>query len=208
MKAEKHADRLERLRLAGMLGWPEYEGCVSWHCEQGRVRDLPRVHESRFVQALYVAMRIDGASHAMAEMLALASPPMSNTDREFLQGQGGCYDQFGGNELVGDYYKAQAARAGVDTTGAVYLSGLAAFPGDPKAWVRGRGDAQRVLEERGWSSEGSVRVRGREPEPADRKWTAAPDLVAERAEKLVAAGAAKPGEEAAHKATESLLGGR
>jgi len=150
--------------------------------------------------ALYVAMRLDGVSHLMAEMLALQSPPMSNTDREFLEGQGGCYDQFQGNEFLGNYYGGMAKKAGVDTAGKVYLSGLAAFPGDPRAWVAGRGDAQRVCEDRGWSCDGSVKVRGEIQPRAEGKYQVADDLVAERAERLVAKGEASPGMEALEKA--------
>ncbi len=100
----------------------------------------------------------NGCSEKLAEMLALGSPPMSNTDREFLAGRGGCYDQFAGNEAMGNYYKRVAESQGQNTTGKVYLSGLAEYPGDPRAWVTGRGDVQRLCEEKGWGCEGSVKM--------------------------------------------------
>ncbi len=108
--------------------------------------------------AHYAECLKNGCSEKLAEMLALGSPPMSNTDREFLQGRGGCYDQFGANPQIGAYYAKVAKAAGVDTTGKLYLSGLAAFPGDPKAWVTGRGDVKRVCEERGWGCSGAVNM--------------------------------------------------
>jgi hypothetical protein len=93
----------------------------------------------------------------LAEMLEAGQPPMSLTDREFLEGHANG-SQFDGQEFVGDYYKGIAAKAGVDVKGKVYLSGLAAFPGDPEAWVSGRGDLARVAEKRGWGVQGAVDV--------------------------------------------------
>lgn len=115
--------------------------------------------ESFAVQTHYEDCRDQGTSHNLALMFALGQPPMSNTDREFLERRGGCYDQFKGEELAGEYYRRRALAAGVNPTGKVYMSGLAAFPGDPQAWVSGRGDVQRVCEERGWGCEGSVKVK-------------------------------------------------
>lgn len=95
------------------------------------------------------------------------SPPMSNTDREFLEGH--CNgSQFAHNPAIGDNYRKECEAAGGSTLGRKYLSQLARFPGDPQAWVSGRGDVQKVLEERGWGCEGSVTTKGRgrvEPPP-------------------------------------------
>jgi hypothetical protein len=104
----------------------------------------------------------NGCSHPLAEMLALRQSPMSNTDREFLEGQ---HRQFEKCPRMGDWYKRQAESEGADVTGKVYLSGLAAYPGDPRAWVSGRHDVQKLCEERNWSCQGSVNVRAREVEP-------------------------------------------
>lgn len=147
---------------------------------------VPLVSWDRKIQGFYTAMRMDGASHVLAEMLALQMPPMSNTDREFLEGRGGCYDQFG-DDRIGDYYAAKAKAAGVDITGAVYMPGLALEPGDVKAWVRGRGDVERVARERGMSVEGAVTVKAQDlgPPPAD--VTVADDLVDSRMQELIEA---------------------
>lgn len=119
---------------------------------------LPLISHDPWVQAAYERMRAEGTSHRLAEMFALQQPPMSCTDREFLEGH--CNgSQFAGQEHVGDYYRSVATAAGQDVTGKVYLSGLAAYPGDPQAWVSGRGDVERVVRQRGWSAEGLVNVK-------------------------------------------------
>lgn len=139
----------------------------------------------------------------LEEMLRLQSPPMSNTDREFLEGR--CNgNQFESQPYVGDVYAGMAKDAGVDPKGKVYLSGLAAFPGDPRAWVSGRGDAQRVCEDRGWTCDGSVKVKGQEQPDVWSKYQVAPDLVQERAGKVLASGLARDAEEAVEKATQQL----
>lgn len=95
-------------------------------------------------------------------------------------------DQMGGrqfaNPAVRRKYLAQAKKAGVNTDGKVYFSSLAAFPGDPRAWADSKGEQVRLLEERGWSADGDVKVKGKEyvPTPAVRL---ADDLVEERMER-------------------------
>ena len=39
----------------------------------------------------------------------------------------------------------------------MYKSSLARFPGDPQAWVSSRSDVKKILEERNWQSEGTVK---------------------------------------------------
>ncbi len=114
-------------------------------------------------------------------MLALQSPPMSNTDREFLQGNVNG-SQFERKPAHGDAYAKVAKKAGQSVKGKIYLSGLARFPGDPEAWVEGRGDVKRLIESRpGWSCDGAVTVRQPREEqspPVD----IAPSLVEELAQ--------------------------
>jgi hypothetical protein len=118
----------------------------------------PIISEVPWVQAHYEACREEGTSHNLAEMFALAAPPMSNTDREFLHGH--CNgNQFAGQEGVGDEYRKTAAAAGVNVTGKVYLTQLARYPGDPEAWVDGKGDVERVCTKRGWGATGLVNVK-------------------------------------------------
>lgn len=103
-------------------------------------------------------------------------PPLIKSDTTFLAGH--CNgNQFERQQKIGDLYRREALAAGVDPKGKVYLSSLAAFPGDPQAWVSGRGDVQRVCEERGWSCSGDVNVKAREPISAPHEVPIADDLV-------------------------------
>ena len=147
---------------------------------QGEELGLPEVSDRLTVQALYVAMRLAGESHMLAEMFALSQPPQIRTDNTFMEGH--CNgNQFEDKPWLGDWYAAQAKEAGVDITGAVYLSGMARFPGDPEAWVRGRGDVQRLCEERGWGCQGAVQVKRNDFEPPAPDVDVADDIVFERA---------------------------
>lgn len=119
-------------------------------------------------------------------MLAAGQAPMSRTDREFLEGH--CNgSQFQDTPHIGNFYRAEAAKRGVNTTGKVYLSGLAAYPGDPRAWVSDRGDVQRVCEERGYDCDGAVKVRAARRDQEPERVAVADDLVDNRVRQKVAA---------------------
>ena len=94
----------------------------------------------------------------LREMLNSGQPPMSNTDREFLEGRTDNAEQLRLG-MFAERYKKQAAVAGVDVKGKVYCSGLAAYAGDPVAWVGSRGDVARVCEERNFGCEGAVSAK-------------------------------------------------
>lgn len=117
----------------------------------------PIISQRKDVQAAYEAMRADGTSHTLAEMFAFQHPPMSNSDKEFLEGHANG-SQFQDTPYLGDHYRRVAEQHGQNVKGKVYLSGLAKFPGDPEAWVSGRGDVQKLCETRGWDCDGSVKV--------------------------------------------------
>lgn len=103
----------------------------------------------------YDAMVKDGVTPRLAEMLACQQPPGARTDREFMMAE--CNgSQFEDTPEIGDAYAAVAKAAGVSVKGKKYLSGLAKFPGDPEAWVSGMGDAQRIIEQNGWGSQGLI----------------------------------------------------
>ncbi|HUU84203.1 MAG TPA: hypothetical protein VM243_11935 [Phycisphaerae bacterium] len=120
--------------------------------------DLQIISDNPAVQARYEQMRAAGESHNIAEMLATRQAPRSVTDREFLSGE--CSgNQFVGDEKTGNRYRAIAEAAGVSVTGKVYKGSLARFPGDPKAWVNGRGDVKRRCIEENWSCDGMVTHR-------------------------------------------------
>lgn len=94
----------------------------------------------------------------LKEMLESGQPPMSNTDREFLEG-----NQFSDNEKMGAMLSDVARRNGGSPTGKRYVGQLARYAGDPEAWVSDRGELQKRIEERGAGAEGTVNVKGREP---------------------------------------------
>jgi hypothetical protein len=138
--------------------------------------DYPIISDDPGVQASYVEMREAGEPHNAAEMFALRAAPALMTDAVFLEGHHSG-NQFSRTPAVGEYYKRTAEAQGQTTEGKVYLSQLAAYPGDPKAWVSGRGDAERVLKERGWGSEGAVTAKVTNTAQADQKYKVSEDLV-------------------------------
>lgn len=117
----------------------------------------------------------------LRDMLERQQGPTLMTDAVFMEGR--CNgNQFEKSPAIGDWYKGQATAAGVDTTGRVYLSGLAAYPGDPRAWVGSRGEVQKVVEERGWNCRGAVNVASTEPggtQCDEKRQPVAEDLVQE-----------------------------
>lgn len=119
----------------------------------------------------------------LKEMLASRVPPAARTDREFLEGH--CNgSQFEKTPDLGDHYQAVARALGQSTTGKVYLSGLARFPGDPEAWVGGRGDVTRLLESRGWGATGVVNVPVRVEDPPP-EVAVAEDVVQQEVEQIL-----------------------
>lgn len=89
-------------------------------------------------------------------MFATGKTPTLRTDSTFMEGQ---WSQFSENPRLGNAYKRVAKKHGVDVKGKVYLSQLANFPGDPRAWVSSRGEVQKLCEERGWGCSGAVNVK-------------------------------------------------
>lgn len=148
----------------------------------------------------------------LAEMFAAQRPPMSNTDREFLEGAHHNEEfNHGQGKWIGEQYRLAARQAGVNVHGKRYLSSLAKYPGDPEAWVSGRGDVRRVVEKRGWSSTGSVNVKGREhKEKLSKKYEVADDIVDAhtRARRLDPEVAAKPLAEVREDTKRKLEGGK
>lgn len=105
----------------------------------------------------YSQCRFNGSSPSLSDMLASAQPPSCKTDATFLKGH--CNgNQFESQPKVGNLMRQIAEHYGQNTTGKVYLGGIAAFPGDPAAWVNGRGDVERVVRDRGWQCSGDVTV--------------------------------------------------
>jgi hypothetical protein len=177
----------ERLLQTGVSDERFFGQVLRVYLERGHRDELPVV-DSRdpVAQALYVAHRLDGDSHALAEMLATRTPPGVQSDSTFMHGH--CNgNQFQDCPAIGDYYRSVAAAAGVNVQGAVYKSGLARFPGDPEAWVRDRGDVRRLVESRGWGCEGDVNVKPDRSAVPMPDVAVAPDLVDQRVAQKIAA---------------------
>lgn len=110
------------------------------------------------------------------QMIVSCRPPKSNTDVEFLAGSENGR-QFQGRPEQGEFYRKQAEKRGQSVKGKKYLSQLARFPGDPEAWVSSRGDVQKVLEDRGWGSDGLVNVKAKPREEATKPVDVSEDIL-------------------------------
>lgn len=118
----------------------------------------PEISDVPEIQREYVRMRRKGESHNVAEMLATQAGPSLMTDARFLMGK---------------------------TEGSVYMSGLARYPGDPKARVSSRHDVKKICRKRNWSCEGSVKVKSVEHEVAPGP-AVAPDIVEREVNQIIA----------------------
>lgn len=139
--------------------------------------ELPLISTHPATQLAYENMRFSGESHKMAEMLALRQGPALETDSAFLEGH--CNgNQFLDRQHMGDFYKKKAEAHGQNTQGKVYLSSIAAFPGDPQAWVSSRAEVKKLISDRNWSCDGMVRHKGiKDNDQGQRKVDLAPDIL-------------------------------
>ncbi len=92
-----------------------------------------------------------------------------------------------------DGMRRRFASQGISLSGKVYKSGLAAYPGDPRALVSDRHDVQSTLEERGWGTDpehdSMVKVKARlddGPSALDAPYRVADRLVEERLQDALA----------------------
>jgi hypothetical protein len=121
----------------------------------GERRGWPQISKRTLIQAEYVEARLNGQTHAFAEMCALQQPPGAvGTERAFLEGHC-CGNQFEGSESEGDVYRQMARDAGVSTTGKVFKGGLARFPGDPQAWISDMHDAKAIADKENMTVSGA-----------------------------------------------------
>ena len=120
----------------------------------------------------------------LEEMFRTGQTPFLMTDSVFMEGH--CNgNQFEGQEHTATGYADVAKRHKFNTKGKVYVSQLAKFPGDPEAWVSGRGDVAKVCEKYGYNSEGAVNCNHLEKKPVKRK-AVADYLVKEQIERVMA----------------------
>jgi len=143
----------------------------------------PTVSDDPQVQAFYEMCREKGTDHNMAKIFALRDPPSLRTNKTFLANRG---NPFEGDDAKAKRCVAAARAGGVNPTGKTYLGGLAKYEGDPKAWIDGKGDVERVCAERGWGCEGSVTVEepvNETPDLFEEPYRVADDLVQEEVAK-------------------------
>ena len=120
----------------------------------------------------------------MCDMFVSQQAPGGVTDSTFLCGVG-AGRQFDKTPHFGDQYAATAMKKGQCTTGKVYLSGLAAYPGDPRAWVSSRAEIKKLCVERNMTCEGAVNykpVYTSDPKP---DVALAPDIIAREVDKII-----------------------
>jgi len=139
------------------------------------ISDIPEV------QALYVESKRKGTAHALAEMFAFQAAPALKTATRWIAGHERTIKD-GMPEIVRKRMMDSAKAAGVTCDGSVYKSQLAAYPGDPHAWVSSEEDCKRVAEKRGLKLEGGINYTPpayhEEPISDVRKpYHVAPDLV-------------------------------
>ena len=155
---------------------------------QAFVNSLPTISSDECIQSFYMDMRIQGQSHAIAEMLAHRRPPgANNTDRAY---------QHGGEKMPGGLgsmppmlRKARMAMykrmTGKDVpTGYIYSSTLARFPSDPMAWVADVGELKSRAKQFGKGCE-ELGLSAADAQPP-KKVVMAEDLVNRNVRKAIA----------------------
>lgn len=140
---------------------------------------FPIVSSDPTIQNSYVAMRRDGQSHSMAEMLAFRQGPGLRTDNTFFANQD---SQYADPKIRA--YRQLAEQSGVDVNGAKYFSQLARWPGDPLAWKRSRGEIVEHCETfgMGLTMDGEQKVKARLDAPPAPDIPIAPDIVHDKLE--------------------------
>lgn len=152
-----------------------------------RARKNPRLvmceHRGKFVK---LKPPTEAELERVNQMLESGQTPFLMTDSTYLEGHANG-SQFEKTPSRGDALKKACEAMGGSTTGKVYVAQLASCFGDPKAWVSGRGDVQKVCEERNMGCEGAVTVKQREmDEPPPPPIQVADRLVHERTAKELA----------------------
>ena len=141
------------------------------------------------VQAHYERMIEEGSSPRFAEMCALQVAPGCRTDSTVFRGAWHT-DQFDldhHTRQYGEVARKVALANGVNPKGKKYMHTLAEKPFDPKAWVDSTHDAQKLVEERGWTASGAINVKRLYQDAAPReKYDVNPKVVDRELRKQVA----------------------
>lgn len=131
--------------------------------------------------------------------------PGLRTDTEFLANRGSLIRQLGGDENWAKHVAREAKKYGYNVGSSdVYISQLAEFPGDPRAFLSagdGRAKIEKVCRERGLDCRGSVNVTSekREIKPI----RLAEDLVQEQMHRYRSMGDETPDAELREKVIET-----
>lgn len=103
----------------------------------------------------------------MADVLEARSFPGLNTDTTFLANRGTLEKQFDGDNEALERVMAKSVKMGYKPNpNSVYMSSLAAYEGDPRAYLTAgdaKGHIRKICEERGVGCSGSVNIP--QPEP-------------------------------------------
>jgi hypothetical protein len=152
---------------------------VNWKYNAQEVVDLAHEHGVPFDHWPHFLRCLEnGCTPRLAAMLATKSFPGFSSDDTFMKG-GKSGEQFATNPGMYGHFAAMAEAEGVSVCGRKYMHGLARFPGDPEAWVAGKADVLRILQERGWSSTGAVEYTPPEPstDPNEGEYRVAVDIL-------------------------------
>lgn len=128
------------------------------------------------------------------------SVPLIKTNATFLRGAKYGAEQFASEGEHGrKAYLEPAKRAGVSTNGKIYQHSLARYPGDPFAWCSDLDEVKKKVRQIGGHCP-ELGIKGREMPPKESA-VIAEDLLDERIESMVEAGAIRP-----HEVTEDRRG--
>lgn len=115
------------------------------------IENLPIISDDDTVQAFYIEMRLDGQSHYFAEMCAHRRPPgTQHTDQSFQkigQSLGKMPEMIRRQRLM--IYERMMGKGRKPPEGYLYMSQMARFPGDPRAWVADVGELKSRCKEDG-----------------------------------------------------------
>lgn len=127
--------------------------------------EFPLVSQDPEIQYRYENMRLAGESHNISDMLAHRKFAAVKSDAVFNEGKfSGDSGKIGPEQK---WLQEQAKLQGISTNGKWYCRGLADFPGDPTAWVDGRGDVMRIAAEKNMTVHGYVEHKGHEADPGN-----------------------------------------
>jgi len=140
------------------------------------------ISENPIVQAHYERCLSEGTSESLARMFAFGQAPNAFSDTAFFNNRD---DGFGKDNFARQNALTEAKTAGVSVSGATYMPGLATYPGDPRAWVRSKGEIAKRCNEMGLHAEGpGFRVDGQMyARPKPEAVPVAPDIVADAVER-------------------------